>query len=61
MLDNDLGTREVPDVSTPKSHLCPSPFNVTAELFTVFVQRSVLNEILALSRAYSRPRTRMLW
>ena len=29
----------VPGTITPKSHLCPLPFNVTAELFTVCVQR----------------------
>lgn len=36
-------------VSIPKSHLCPLPFNVTTELFTVLVQRSILNEILPLT------------
>ncbi|KAL2699039.1 hypothetical protein AAEP93_010427 [Penicillium crustosum] len=58
MLDNDLGTREIPDVSpayrtrtyhptwisfsihivsTARSHLYPSPFNIMTELFAVLV------------------------
>ncbi|KAJ5412166.1 uncharacterized protein N7487_006525 [Penicillium crustosum] len=49
MLDNDLGTREIPDVSTARSHLYPSPFNIMTELFAVLVPRYVLNESLALT------------
>ncbi|OQE02283.1 hypothetical protein PENSOL_c002G09571 [Penicillium solitum] len=36
-------------VLSPKSHLCPLPFNITTELLEVLVQRSVVNEILALT------------